>query len=178
MELAGALDSRIRRWLQNPRKMLAPFVRVGMTALDYGCGPGFFTLDMAQLVGESGRVIAADLQQEMLDIVAGKLRKRALENRVKLHKCGGGEAIQDKADFVLLFYVLHEVPDKAALFRELDSVLKPDGRILLVEPPLHVSKRVFAEELGIARDAGFVPVGNMQGFSINKAALLGREVQA
>ena len=44
-----------------------------MTALDVGCGPGFFTLDMARLVGESGQVIAADLQEGMLQIVRDKI---------------------------------------------------------------------------------------------------------
>ncbi len=62
-ELAGSLDNRMRRLLQNPLKILRPYVQEGMTALDVGCGPGFFTLPMAQLVGSSGRVIAADLQR-------------------------------------------------------------------------------------------------------------------
>jgi len=59
---AWSLDNRLRRWLQDPRRILAPHVREGMTALDLGCGPGFFTLDLAWLVGPAGRVIASDLE--------------------------------------------------------------------------------------------------------------------
>jgi ubiquinone/menaquinone biosynthesis C-methylase UbiE len=59
---AGSLDNRIRRWIQNPKKILKPYIEEGMTVLDIGCGPGFFSIDMAQMVGKTGRVIAADLQ--------------------------------------------------------------------------------------------------------------------
>ena len=44
VELAGSLDGRVRGWLQNPGKILAPYVREGMTVLDVGCGPGFFSI--------------------------------------------------------------------------------------------------------------------------------------
>ncbi|NTU84989.1 MAG: methyltransferase domain-containing protein, partial [Chloroflexales bacterium] len=72
--LAGGLDNRLRRWLQNPRPILEPYVHAGMTALDIGCGPGFFTLELAQLVGPSGRVIAVDLQADMLEKVRTKIQ--------------------------------------------------------------------------------------------------------
>ena len=54
VERAGMLDSRFRRWLQNPEKIVRPYLREGMTAVDLGCGPGFFTVDMAIMVGETG----------------------------------------------------------------------------------------------------------------------------
>jgi Ribosomal protein L11 methylase len=54
VERAGGLDNWVRRWLQNPRKFLAPYVSKGMTVLDMGCGPGFFSLEMASMVGVSG----------------------------------------------------------------------------------------------------------------------------
>ncbi|NNK85219.1 MAG: SAM-dependent methyltransferase, partial [Desulfobacterales bacterium] len=62
VERAGTLDNRFRRWLQNPQTILQPYIEAGMTVLDLGCGPGFFTLDMAQMVGQAGRVFACDLQ--------------------------------------------------------------------------------------------------------------------
>ena len=64
--LAGSLDNRIRRWFQNPQKILSPYIKEGMTVLDIGCGPGFFSVEIAHLVGKTGRVIAADLQEGML----------------------------------------------------------------------------------------------------------------
>jgi len=72
VERAGSLDSKFRRWLQNPRKILGPYVEEGMTVLDIGCGPGFFSIEMAQMVGPAGRVIACDLQGGMLQKVRDK----------------------------------------------------------------------------------------------------------
>ena len=86
VERAGSLDSRIRRWMQNPRKILRPHIEEGMTVLDVGCGPGFFTMDMAQLVGNAGRVIASDLQEGMLQKLRDKIRGTDLEQRIILHK--------------------------------------------------------------------------------------------
>jgi len=60
VERAGRLNNRIRRWLQNPQKIVRPYVKEGITVLDMGCGPGFFSIDMAQMVGKSRRVIAVD----------------------------------------------------------------------------------------------------------------------
>ena len=73
VERANSLDSKLRRWIQNPLKILAPYLREGMSVLDIGCGPGFFTIDMAMMVGESGRVIAADLQEGMLERLRRKI---------------------------------------------------------------------------------------------------------
>jgi ubiquinone/menaquinone biosynthesis C-methylase UbiE len=53
---AGSLDNSFRRWLQNPQKILKPYIKEGMTVLDLGCGPGVFTLELASLVHESGKV--------------------------------------------------------------------------------------------------------------------------
>lgn len=52
------LLSPIRRWMQNPEKLLAPYIREGVTVLEPGPGMGFFTLPMARMTGESGRIIA------------------------------------------------------------------------------------------------------------------------
>lgn len=56
------LASPIRRLLHNPRKILAPYVRDGMTVLEPGPGMGFFTLELARMVGPTGRVVALDMQ--------------------------------------------------------------------------------------------------------------------
>lgn len=173
VKFAGGLDCRIRRWFQNPRKILAPFVREGMTAVDIGCGPGFFTLDMAALVGGTGRVIATDLQQGMLDLVARKLGKTDLASRVTLHLCQSTHVgLPEKADFILLFYMVHEVPDAATLFAELAASLKPDGRILMVEPPFHVTKKKFSQEVELAKAAGLVSLDCVK-VSGGSGALLG-----
>lgn len=153
---AGSLDNKIRRWLQNPRKILRQYIEDGMTVLDIGCGPGFFSIDMAEMVGKSGRVIASDLQEGMLQIIRDKIKGTEFEQRITLHKCEKNKiGVSEHVDFVLLFYMVHEVPDQEALFNEIGTILKPNGQVLIVEPPFHVSKSAFEETVRKARDIGF-----------------------
>ena len=161
VEFAGHLDSRFRRWLQDPRKILKPYLKPGMRTLDVGCGPGVFSVEMAELVGDGGHVVAADLQPGMLQIVKNKISGTTLEKRITLHPCEedhiGIDAF-DPVDFILLFYVVHEMPNQATLFHELAKCLKPGGQILITEPSFHVSKSLFETTITIARRAGFKAV--------------------
>ena len=159
VERAGGLDNRFRRWFQNPRKILSPYIKEGMTVLDFGCGPGYFTIDIAQMVGKSGRVIAADLQEGMLQKLRDKIRETEIEKRITLHSTEENKiGLSEKVDFALAFYVVHEIPNRVDFFKELESILQPGGQVLVVEPPFHVSKSAFAETIGNARDAGLKPI--------------------
>ena len=157
VELAPSLDNKIRRWLQNPHAILAPFVKDGMKVLDIGCGPGFFSIEMAKMVGASGQVISVDLQQGMLQELARKVKGTALESRIKPVQCEKDKIkVSDEVDFILAFYMVHEVPDKTSLFKQLRAVLKKDGQLLLIEPKLfHVSKKEFELTLEEAESTGF-----------------------
>ncbi len=159
VERAGILDHRIRRWLQNPQKILSPYIEEGMTVLDIGCGPGFFSIDAAQMVGPSGRVIASDLQEGMLQKLRDKIQGTELEERITLHPCEEDKiGVSANVDFVLAFYMVHEVPNPKKFFEEIKSILKPNGRVLVVEPPFRVSKRAFEKTIGKAREAGLKPL--------------------
>lgn len=172
VERAGSLDNRIRRWLQDPRKILTPYIKEGMTVLDLGCGPGFFSIDMARMVGKSGRVIASDLQEGMLQKLRDKIRGTELEERIKLHKCEEDRiGVSEKVDFVLAFYMVHEVPDQESFFKEIGSILRPNGQIFMVEPPFHVSKTEFEKTVKRAGDAGFTPVARPKVF-LSKAVVM------
>ena len=154
--LAGSLDNSFRRWLQNPQKILKPYIEEGMTVLDLGCGPGVFTIELANLVHESGNVIAADLQDGMLAIVAGKLKGTDLEKRVTLHKCQENSiGLTEKADFILAFWMVHEVPDNERLFEEFKVILKPGGKIFIIEPKMHVTRTAFEKMKAGLIKAGF-----------------------
>ena len=157
VELANSLDNRIRRWLQNPQKILAPYIREGMTVLDIGCGPGFFSVEIAKRVGKSGRVISADLQSGMLEKLRNKIKGTELEDRIKLVKCDKDKVnVVDKVDLILAFFMVHEVPDKGAFFLELKNILNENGLFLLIEPKLfHVSEKAFRETTVLAEGAGF-----------------------
>ncbi len=153
---AWSLDNKIRKLFQNPEKILGPYIQKGMTVLDVGCGPGYFTIDMAEMVGEAGKVIAVDLQEGMLRILKSKIKATELESRIVLHQCGHNKiGISELVDFILLFYMVHEVPEKISFFTELFSLLKSNRQALIVEPPFHVSGSAFRETLQTADLAGF-----------------------
>jgi ubiquinone/menaquinone biosynthesis C-methylase UbiE len=172
VHLAGSLDNRLRRWVQNPERILKPHVREGMTALDVGCGPGFFSIDLARLVGPSGRVIACDLQPGMLQKLKAKIEGTDLANRITLHRCEEDRiGVSEKVDFVLAFYVVHELTDPRAFFEEVASLLKPGGQVFIVEPPLHVSRAGFEETLRQAAGVGLTLTTRPR-LPFNKAAIL------
>ncbi|MBL4708161.1 MAG: class I SAM-dependent methyltransferase [Flavobacteriales bacterium] len=109
-EKSSKLDNRFRRLLQNPHKILSPFISKGMTIVDLGCSPGFFTIPMAEITRENGQVIAVDIQAEMLDILQRKLSVQNVNN-VKLIN-SSNQSFNKKKDFVLCAYVIHELPNK------------------------------------------------------------------
>lgn len=156
VKIAGMLDNSLRRLIQNPKKILEPFIQNGMTVLDLGCGPGFFSIEIAKMLSNSGKVIAADLQMGMLDIVKRKILGTELETRIELHKCEEDKVgINEKVDLIIAFYMVHEVPDQDSLFRELKTILKPNGKIYIIEPKLHVSKSSFEEMNNRIKELGF-----------------------
>jgi ubiquinone/menaquinone biosynthesis C-methylase UbiE len=172
VERAGSLDNKIRRWVQNPQKILGPYIEEGMTVLDIGCGPGFFSVAMAHLVGRSGRVIAVDLQEGMLQKLRDKIQGTELEERIILRKTEeNGTGLSEKVDFILAFYVVHELPDQMHFLEEMLSLLKPKGQLLIVEPPVHVSKKAFEETMRKAGGVGFTREDGPNVF-LSKAAIL------
>lgn len=156
VELAGALDISLRKLLQNPWKILKPFIREGMTVADLGCGPGFFTIEMAKMVGKKGKVTAVDLQDGMLDIVRKKVSNSDLQNIIKFHRCSADKiGLSESFDFILVFYMLHEVPDQSVFMNEVCSLLKASGRVLIVEPKFHVTKNDFDNSKMMMKKSGY-----------------------
>lgn len=159
VERAGSLDNHIRRWLHNPVKILGPYIKERMKVLDLGCGPGFFSLDIAQMVGKFGKVIACDLQEGMLQKIRAKIHGTELEERITLHQCQETRiGVSGNFDFALAFYMVHEIPNQRNFFREINTLLKSQGQVLVVEPPFHISKNAFEETIRTAIDSGFVVV--------------------
>jgi len=156
VEKSGGLDNSFRKLLQNPRRLLKNYIQPGMTVMDLGCGPGFFAIEIARMLNGSGKLIAADLQQGMLDKVKSKIEGREIEKNIVLHKCEFYKiGLSEKVDFILAFYMVHEVPDKEELFKELKSILNPGGKIYIVEPKFHVNKKAFRKMTDMAKGIGF-----------------------
>ena len=102
--MAGGLDNAVRRLLQNPHKILKHHISEGMTVLDLGCYSGFFSLEIAKILLDSGKVIAADLQEGMLEKVIKKIKGTELEQIIEIHKCENTKiGVAEKVDFVLAF---------------------------------------------------------------------------
>jgi ubiquinone/menaquinone biosynthesis C-methylase UbiE len=79
--------------------------------------------------------------------------------------------LSELVDFVLAFYMVHEIPDQERFLNDIKSVLKPNGQVLIVEPPLHTSKKDFEKTIKKAQDAGFIVVNRPPMFP-NKAVIL------
>jgi ubiquinone/menaquinone biosynthesis C-methylase UbiE len=156
VEKAGLLDNGIRKIFQNPGKILKPYIKEKMVVLDLGCGPGFFSMEIGKLLNNSGTVICADLQDGMLDVVRRKIKGLDNETIFRLHKCESDSINLDASvDFVLAFYMIHEVPNQRRLFDELKSILNPGGQILIIEPKFHVTKNAFASMVENLVSTGF-----------------------
>lgn len=151
------IDPPFRRLLHDPKKIVGPYVGPGMTVMDVGCGVGYFSIPMTKMVGDNGKVIAVDLQQQMLDMLRRRAERAGVH--VELHQCQRDRlGIDAEADFVLVFAMLHEVPDQRRLLGEILNCLKPSGKVLLAEPPIHVTAKTFANEVAVAESLGFLVV--------------------
>jgi SAM-dependent methyltransferase len=148
-----------------------------MTVLEPGPGMGFFTLELARLVGERGRVIAIDVQPKMLQELVRRARRAGLVERIEARvPRGEGLGIDDiagRVDFVLAFAVVHELPSAGGFFAEAHRALKAGGKLLLSEPTGHVSTDAFATTLSLAERAGF-SVASRPSVRRSRSALLVR----
>jgi ubiquinone/menaquinone biosynthesis C-methylase UbiE len=151
-----ALFTPLRGAINNPERFLAVWVKPGMVVADIGCGTGFLTLPLARLVGRTGKVIAIDLQPEMLEYTRQSAQKEMLENRIVFQLAHANSIGSLPAlDFAVTAWMLHEVPDPKHLLVEIQHALKPGGNYLFFEPILHVSKKAFKRSCDLIESLGF-----------------------
>jgi len=155
MRVAGLLDSKFRKLFHNPEKILKPYIKKNMTALDFGCGPGVFSIEIAKLMEGTGKVISVDMQEGMLEIIKRKIAGKIYEKNIVLHKCTQNSInVKDNIDFLLLFYVVHEVPNKENMFDEILPLINKNGLIMIVEPGL-LSAEEFNRIINLVKAKGF-----------------------
>jgi ubiquinone/menaquinone biosynthesis C-methylase UbiE len=152
--------------LQDPEEIVKPYIEEGMSVLDVGCGMGFFSLPMAKLVGEKGRIVCIDLQEKMIKGLLARAKKAELTDRIDARVCAqsllGVSDLAGEIDFALAFALVHEVPDKGHLFAEIYNAMKPTGKLLLAEPRGHVSKPDFERTVSLAQSRGFIVTGSLE----------------
>ncbi|MFY9462463.1 MAG: methyltransferase domain-containing protein [Candidatus Sungiibacteriota bacterium] len=143
-------------------------VKKGMTVADFGAGSGFFTIALARLVGESGKVYAIDIQKFSLDLIKSKAHIENLLNIetvwADLELPQGSHLPAESVDLVVISNILFQSEKKLEVMREAYRVLKPQGRIAVIEwdetpfaggPPaeMRIAKRAAQSLLG---QAGFI----------------------
>ena len=156
----------------HPRELLRSFgLRTGDTIADIGCGPGFFTIPAAEIVGPSGKVYAADVQSEMIAAIMMRVADLDIHHVEILKTSETDVALPDRGvQMVWLAFVLHEMDQRAVYLFRLRRTLRPDGRIVILEwekkptevgPP--VNERLTPEDiLSDAKAAGYKVVEQRQ----------------
>jgi len=111
-------------------------IRRGHTVLDFGCGLGMYTIPVAQIVGEQGRVYALDKDNEALDELMQKAESAGLKNIKRMETSGklGIDLADESADVILLFDVFHsfyfpQADDRKKLLGEIYRIMKPSAFI-------------------------------------------------
>jgi cyclopropane fatty-acyl-phospholipid synthase-like methyltransferase len=153
------LASPVRKLLQNPYKILKPYVNEAMTVADIGCAMGFFSLPLAKMVGANGKVICVDIEENYIRSLEKRAQKAGLSSRIHTIICNedspGLDEFKEKIDFALAIGVVHEVPDSARFFSEVCEAMKPAGRLLMAEGKSFVSETDFERTVSVAKSNGF-----------------------
>lgn len=146
-------------------------LKPGDVVADLGAGSGVFSIPLARAVGPSGKVYAVDVDQELVDYIAGKAKAQSVANvRTVLGKFGDPSLPEADVDLAFMHDVLHHIEDRVGYLKNAVRYLEPDGRFAFVEldhvkgahrddPKLHVTK---AQLTAWMADVGMVTVEEAQ----------------
>jgi ubiquinone/menaquinone biosynthesis C-methylase UbiE len=154
--LTWTFDNPLRRLFHDPHKILEPYVVPGSRVADIGCGMGYFTVELARIVGPGGNVQAVDRQPQQLRAAERRCRRAGVADRVRFVEATAGSLeLTGVVEFILAFWMVHEVDDRARLFEQWRAVTEPGARVLVAEPMFHVSREEAQAELKLATAQGF-----------------------
>ena len=142
-EIAQVMGYQGASWLERPDRvkeeepaklLKALDLKPGMVVADVGAGSGYYTFRLAPLVGEQGKILASDIQQEMLDLIVEKAKKLKVTNVAPVK----GTITDPKlpaagVDLILLVDVYHEFSHPFEMAEKMVDALKPGGRLVFVE---------------------------------------------
>jgi ubiquinone/menaquinone biosynthesis C-methylase UbiE len=147
-------DPERRTWLPPAEVIASLDLRPGMVVADIGAGTGYFAIPLAQAVGPTGRVYAVDLQPEMLDLLRAAMPQGA---PIELVSADASRITLPTASVDLCFTanVWHELDDRAAVLAEFARLLRPAGRLAILDwradvaqpPGPPIEHRVAADEI-------------------------------
>jgi ubiquinone/menaquinone biosynthesis C-methylase UbiE len=129
--LTSVLNNPIRRRLSPPERLISKLdISPRDVVVDFGCGPGFFLIPLA---GVATKAIGIDVSTPMLERAASYAKKNKVT--VELLQSNGTDVrLQDNSvNLILLGHVFHEVEDEQRVLKEFLRVLKPSGRLVIVE---------------------------------------------
>ena len=142
-EIAQVMSFHGAHWLERPEReeeeRLSALVKLlklspGMHVADVGAGSGVISILMAREVGEKGKILAIDVQKEMLELLGDKLNRIGLKNvELVLGTEKSPKLDADSIDLALMVDVYHEFRFPFEMMEELSKALKPGGRIAFVE---------------------------------------------
>ena len=132
---AAVFDDPARDAWQKPDEVVALLaIEPGMTVADLGAGTGYFLARLSRAVGESGRVIATDLEPDMVRYMGERATREGLAN-VEVRQVAADDPGLDAGavDRVLVVDVWHHISDRVAYARKLAAALRPGGRVVIVD---------------------------------------------
>jgi SAM-dependent methyltransferase len=143
-EISHVMGHQGASWLERPTReeeertdllMEALPIKEGDVIADIGAGSGYFAWQFAQRVGESGKVLGVDIQQEMLDILAEKMKARGVGDRVEgiLGTITDPNLPDNAVDLAIMIDVYHELSHPYEMTVKMVESLKPDGLLVFVE---------------------------------------------
>lgn len=158
------LDDPKRRRLLDPGNILKNIgIEEGQVIVDVGAGTGYFSFPMAELVGDTGRVYAVDINQEMLDTLEQRSKEFQFPNIEMILSSEDKIGLPDDvADMAIMVNVLHELKGTATL-EEARRLLKSGGRLVIIDwkkkvelrgPPSFIRLKT-EKARSICEDAGF-----------------------
>ena len=151
-----------RRFVDIRKPMERAGIKEGQTILDFGCGPGFYTIAAAKMVGAKGKVYALDIHPLAVRSVEKKAKKEGLTNITTILSDRDTGLPDQSIDVALAYDMIHMVKDKQALARELHRILKPNGLLSVIVGHIQVE-----DVLKILEQDGLFSLKDQHGRLIN-----------
>ena len=143
----------------------------GMISQEEGFSNVSLNFNTSKLSFESNR---PDYEEKMLEIIKKKIRGLPIENTIVLYKCTQNQiGIIEKVDFVLMFYMVHEVPNKNNFFNEILPLINKNGLLMIIEPSW-ISKNKFNDMIKTIKEKGFEEHSKPR-ITMSKAIVLKKE---